>query len=147
MHRSIEELALSFRRACERVQLEQHDPFSHFPRGACGDASLLLSKFLRKHGFEEITYVCGVASEEDDIRSHAWLEIEGLLVDVTADQFPNHPGPPVLVTRDRSWHAHFRETDRFRADVDAYDAITRARFSSIYRDVVQHVPAELRGGS
>ncbi|MBP0454054.1 hypothetical protein J5Y04_31605 [Kitasatospora sp. RG8] len=38
---------------------------------------------------------------------HALLEREGLIVDITADQFPDSPGSAVWVTRDRTWHARF----------------------------------------
>jgi hypothetical protein len=41
------------------------------------------------NGQEGFVYVCGMR----DGRSHAWLEREGLIVDITGDQFPDNDDP------------------------------------------------------
>ena len=41
--------------------------------------------------------------------SHAWLEVGGILVDVTADQFGR---PPVIVAERSRWHERLRDVQR-----------------------------------
>jgi len=148
MSHSIKALATAFRRAMEVSGVKADIVFRNFPRGSCGDASLLLSEFLRSHGISEIEYVVGWASQDSGSRrSHAWLELEGLIVDITADQFSNRPAPPVFITRSRTWHAHFSEDDRHPASISAYDPATRGRLLALYADVMAHIPASLGGGA
>jgi hypothetical protein len=146
MSRSIKGLATAFRRAIERSDVRSDIAFQKFPRGACGDASLLLSEFLRRRGFNEIDYVLGWARRGPlPHGSHAWLELEGTIVDITADQFRARPAPPVLITKNREWHAHFTEEDRHPARIDAYDPAARARLLMLYADVIEQLPKSLGG--
>jgi hypothetical protein len=73
-----------------------------FPRGACADSSDLLADYLRGLGLGEWTLHRGRLGRD----SHAWLWSDGLIVDVTADQFEGISSS-VLVTTDRSWHDLF----------------------------------------
>ena len=57
--------------------------FKEFPKGSCGDAVLLLGKYLSDVGLGEFDYVLGGVNE----KSHAWLQQNKLIVDITADQF------------------------------------------------------------
>ena len=78
--------------------------FGSFPRGCCGAAVELLAAFLERRGHSRFAYVCGLGVDVDGRHSsHAWLERDGLIVDVTRDQF-GKDGEPVLVTTDSSWH-------------------------------------------
>src|SRR5437879_3708846 len=54
-----------------------------FPRGACGDASILLGKYLEDNGCGIFEY-CNCDYEGD---RHGWLRRGALVVDITADQF------------------------------------------------------------
>jgi hypothetical protein len=59
--------------------------FTAFPKNSCQGASLLLGMMLReKFPSSKIAYVKGA-----DINSfcHYWLEVDGLVFDITADQF------------------------------------------------------------
>lgn len=79
-----------------------------FPQGACGDASLLLGALLADcglHGFEHVSAERG-RIDEGAWTSHAWLAFGTLIVDITADQFPDAPAT-VIVARDSVWHARF----------------------------------------
>lgn len=67
-------------------------------------------------------------------QSHAWIELDGLIVDISGDQFVDQH-EPVFVTKDRTWHDSFgggqlwpyddimRMNDQFRFDFEAYYAI------------------------
>ncbi|MCX9133415.1 hypothetical protein OKS68_13130 [Aeromonas veronii] len=81
--------------------------FRKFPLGACGAISDILAEYLYKQGIQEIEYVSG----EHRQNSHAWLEIAGYIIDITADQFPDC-NEPVIVTDDHTWHHHFKESVR-----------------------------------
>ncbi len=61
---------------------------SKFPRGVCGTASDVLAEYLYDLGYSNIQYVYGMVGETDC--SHAWIEICGVAVDVTSDQFDVH---------------------------------------------------------
>lgn len=79
------ELATSFRLAVEIVVETGNVPMhiQGFPRGCCGNISELMGDYLNTVGIGEFFYVCGMK----DGASHAWLEVDGLNVDITADQF------------------------------------------------------------
>jgi hypothetical protein len=83
--------------------------FAKFPRGACGDASLILAMYLDKE-FElgEFEYVSvGRLSKSDNKKSyHSWLQSGNLFVDITADQFDDAPSA-VIVEFDSKWHQTF----------------------------------------
>ena len=113
------ELASQFRNAlmkCDKHNL--HITLQYFPHGACGDATYLLAKFLEEAGCGEFDYVSGI--REHDNHSHAWLEQNGIIVDITADQFYEQEAS-VLVTSDKTWHSQFEEQERHQADFERLD--------------------------
>jgi hypothetical protein len=93
--------------AAFRAALEEHGPglrlrgLHGFPKGACGHASRLLGQYFRDGGLGEWDLVS--AWTEDHMKTHAWLLPDGLLVDITADQFPG-VAEPVVVARASAWH-------------------------------------------
>ncbi len=42
-----------------------------------------------------------VGADRSDGRTHAWVTVNGIIVDITADQFDEEP---VIVTRQSAWH-------------------------------------------
>ncbi|MEE2602551.1 MAG: hypothetical protein VX595_05740 [Pseudomonadota bacterium] len=61
---------------------------SQFPSGCCGDASQTLATYLHSELGIVCDYVHGEkGGKNNEIGSHAWLEIEGIVIDITADQF------------------------------------------------------------
>ena len=109
------ELAKRFRSALEtsdRTKLPIG--LQEFPRGACGDASLLLAKYLQDNGEIGITYVTGTNGRQ----THGWLESDGIIIDITADQFDGFDD--LVVTIDSTWHSQFEEQSKrvFNAEHD-----------------------------
>ncbi len=90
-----------------------------FPAGSCGDASLLLAEHLRSKEIEHIVYVRGERTGENWC-THAWLEIDDVIVDLTADQFDGI-SERVLVTRERSWHNQFKVVARYAPNLLSED--------------------------
>lgn len=120
-----------------REAIEACDPkhltigLEDFPRGSCGDASLLLGTYLREHGRGDFTYILAERREGDSWFSHAWVEIDGVLVDITADQFPEID-ERVIVCRDSAWHRRFEIEPRGVADFRVYDTRTVAFLGQAY---------------
>jgi hypothetical protein len=86
---------------------------TNYPNGACEDASYLLARYFADQGCGEFEFVLGVRKQKS--HSHAWLEQEGLIVDITADQFKGM-NSGVFVSQNGSWHRQFIEENRHIAD-------------------------------
>jgi hypothetical protein len=87
-----------------RTALEQGvrlSSLTDFPTGPCGDACELLGQYMSDSGLGTWSYRDGV--QPDPFFTHAWIERDSLIVDITADQF-HDVSDPVLVTTDRTWH-------------------------------------------
>ncbi len=95
--------ATSFRTALEQGGLRLIS-LAQFPHGSCGDTCELLGQFLFDSGLGQWIYCSG--QRDEPFQTHAWLERDGLILDITADQFGDiHE--PVLLTRDHGWHAKY----------------------------------------
>lgn len=83
----------------------------------------LLGTLFTDRGLPPFEYVAGgrPGQRRGIWASHAWLERKGLIVDVTADQFPE-VSVPVLITTDHTWHRSFKvERRREKADFRVYE--------------------------
>jgi len=80
-----------------------------FPSGACGDTALLFGTFLTDRSVPGFKYVCGERGRkiDDTWTSHAWLQRDDLVVDLTADQFPDATAG-IIVSSPSPWHMQFR---------------------------------------
>lgn len=104
-----EALARGVRAAILAVPTEERPiVLQDFPHGACGWSSLLLGAILKDRGHTGFIYVCGERPSLDPSKtsSHAWLERGSLIIDITADQFPDSPAP-IVVSLNSQWHATF----------------------------------------
>lgn len=135
--KQIAQLAGDFRTALLSCQIDKLlISLKEFPLGACGDASYLLARYLESNGCDSFEYVKGARNKDD--YSHVWLEKNGLIVDITADQFDGQENP-VLVTTDRSWHAQFKETERSDADFEKLDDHTVSNLSQSYEIIMEEL--------
>ena len=93
----LEELVINFRKAIESAKAngEPGELFRKFPVGQCGHVSDLLAQYLIDKGIRPITYVngtyCGKCGSV--IQAHTWLVVDGLVIDITGDQFKYHKMP------------------------------------------------------
>jgi len=138
-------LATAFRDAIERADRPGLGiRFESFPTGSCGDASPLLGRFLKDHGAGEVTYVLGERGELNrDWTSHAWLRVDGYIVDITADQFSDMD-ERVIVRATSPWHESFEEEDQHEGDYRVYDAATVAKLGRIYAQILEVLDPALR---
>ena len=104
----MENLVAEFRAALDQINWATMPiGFKNFPSGTCGDISDILAEHLYLQGIENIEYVCG----KNENGTHAWLEIDGFAVDVTADQFDGITDR-FLIQSPKIWHSIFEERDR-----------------------------------
>jgi len=104
-------LATRFRAAIRATSPDEVDPevrfiVASFPKGVCGAVCFLMGHYLRQNGFPGAEYVNGV--RRSDGESHAWIETEGIIVDITGDQFAE-VADEVIVTTDPAWHRQFSD--------------------------------------
>lgn len=134
----LHELADRFRRALLTCPKDEFSSFlqrrlEDFPTQSCDVASLLLAYYLRDQGFGKVDCMFGAF----DWENHAWLEVDGFAVDITADQFPG-VDDPIMVTwaADPSWHSKFHEPLR----APAYPATgMKAEFERAYAALKQRL--------
>ena len=107
----IYKLALTFRNAIVKtpmIDMGTTLAFSDFPHACCDDASLLLAAFLTDNGICGSLRVHGVnGGNHDELKSHAWLSVAGLIVDITGDQFVMYKVKPVFVGSNSEFHDSF----------------------------------------
>ncbi len=112
----LETLVRNFRKAIEAAQTnyELGEFFRKFPTGQCGHSSDMLAQYLIDNGIGPITYVSGTyyGDDSEDRWCHAWLVVDGLVVDITGDQFRHHPAPltfniPVYIGPTAEFHRLF----------------------------------------
>lgn len=104
-----------------------------FPDGCCGDASELLSKFLEEHNIR-VEYVSGWQGQQ----SHAWLEYEENVIDITAYQF-KHINEKIIITKDKSWHSKFTNQERQYIDFETADAYNKERLRNLYKNITSKI--------
>lgn len=127
-------IARRFRGALEIVGPSSGVPgLRNFPKDSCADTVLLLGAHLLDRGLGTFEAVGGVFGEpgSSDCRSHAWLERGSLIVDITADQFPDVT-ETVIVTRDNGWHRLFHTSNRGIADFRRYGPETATQLGAVY---------------
>jgi len=81
--------------------------FSRFPCGACGNSTDLLGKWLCELGMNDVEYVSGFRKKS----SHAWIECNSFLIDITSDQFQDGLGD-VYVGPTNDFHRSFSNQRR-----------------------------------
>jgi hypothetical protein len=84
-------LAVDFRAAIERVRAERlPGALPYFPEGACRVTSRLLAQHLAGRpgaAFGRPQFVSGVLPGAESHARHFWLEVDGAMIDITADPF------------------------------------------------------------
>ena len=118
--------------------------FKHYPRGACSAVSGLLGTYLfEEHGFStELIHATHKAGFEPH-GFHSWLEADGLIIDLTCDQFSHDPLSAPYIGRDRSWHNQWKIDGR--DDMGTWIPINRNHMSvtcgEAYKDILQRLSA------
>lgn len=107
--------------------------FLRFPKGCCGDTSVLLWKYLQikfNGRFDRyIKYKCGIKKQ-----SHAWLEYQdGIIIDITADQFSDINEPVVITTDNRYYNVFKKRSEQEEvSDFYKFEKNCKERLIKIY---------------
>lgn len=117
MNEKIRASAEKFRGALDAIDWAKDAPtiYEDFPAGTCRDMSELFAEHLLQEGFNNLFIVSG----KNNDWSHAWIELENLAIDITADQFiefDDIKSPPlkngVLIAPPATWHFQFKDQKR-----------------------------------
>lgn len=121
------------RRGLESLADTPDSLLSGFPSSTCGDASQIVGRILIELFSCRAKYVCGrthPAYNED--QTHAWIEVDRFLIDVTHDQFKETGLSGWVFERQTAWHLGFQNQEVsevacipqgwFRYPFDGYEA-------------------------
>jgi hypothetical protein len=127
MTTSLYETVIAFRRGIERyVQNGPHDALKTFPTACCKTSALLLARYLAERGFGRADLMAnGSREQEGATETHAWLRLNGVTIDITADQF-GAEYPVVIVGAPAPLHATF-----LRVTIHSYESYMT--FNDAYR--------------
>ncbi len=109
-----------------------------FPGGCCDDTSQVLATLIYDE-FKVISKLFRGNSFKGhpDIKTHVWLEVEGLIVDITLDQFneydSNYNFPPVYVGKKLSFYNKFEIT--VKDDGRHYSGCAKEALKGIYAKI------------
>jgi hypothetical protein len=128
--------ATRVRRALEVLAKQDEGKLKDFPNQCCDIATHVLGLRLYDLGLrgfaEHLAYV-----EED--RLHRWLDVGGLVVDITADQFGE---PAVIVSADSQWHLARAVQERIafaEKHVELLRSFSMARYTRLVFESIQRI--------
>ncbi|ABQ66528.1 hypothetical protein Swit_0157 [Rhizorhabdus wittichii RW1] len=122
--------------AIDRVHWERIH-IDRFPHGACGHCSEMLAYYLQLRFGITANYVCKEFYDAHGARetSHAWLELGGLIIDISGDQFG---WPAVIVTRHSD--AHERGEGDLRHPFKLDPAWWSQQCAGVWAAIQRHLP-------
>lgn len=132
----IRNLVVPFRNAIEICKNKLGIPFCTFPKMCCGVTSVLLGYYLLQYGFNDVVYVLG---DNKDLRSHAWIEIGEIIIDITATQF-NEIHEDVIVDHSKNlpFYKSFNERrEILSVNIEGYDENSKINFLSQYKTILK----------
>jgi hypothetical protein len=135
--------AIRVRRTIENMDRTGYEcNLTNFPKGCCHHGSKLLAYHLWESGWTDLKVAKGRRNRKP-FQVHIWLLVDGVIVDITADQF-GKSHPPVIVKRRSAWHEAWKPEvevlDRKRLaswrthEGEAFDAY-RAIMAILHREV------------
>jgi hypothetical protein len=131
LKKEINDRACRFRTAidkCDKNKLS--DNLKKFPIGSCSAASYLLAQFLKNEfGTFDLLH-----SERHvpKFQTHAWLQKDNLIIDITADQFDGQ-NQTVSVVSSSEWHNTFKVRDC------KHDPALPSYLQDSYNEILKHI--------
>ena len=108
----LKKAAIKLRKKIEKIDKDKwgHNgpfrKFSSFPNGCCVITSHILARYLiREYGLKDNIKI--IHGEHPNEHWHYWVEVNGCIVDITADQFEFFKGCPIIVG-ETDWHKKCR---------------------------------------
>jgi len=136
----IKKAATKFRNAIESCSYSLGISFEAFPKGTCGDVAPLLGTYLNDLGYGEFQYMLGdYGSRKDNSwSSHAWIQSNSLVVDITADQFPDI-NEKIIVSKTSYWHKQLNGKAQHKANIEIYDQLTALKLRKMYKMILDNI--------
>lgn len=134
-------IATKFRAAILSIPLDQRPiGMKRFPVAACGDTALLMGAYLADQGIQGFAYICGTRGEHADgsWHTHAWLQHERCVIDITADQFSDMPHA-IIVSATSKWHKQFRVERSHDADFREWSGMGIDPLHSMYEEILRAI--------
>jgi hypothetical protein len=112
-----------------------------FPHAACDDSSLLLAAYLTDQGFPGALRIHGCSGGRDgELATHVWLDLEGMLIDITGSQFEDYAQPEILIAREDAFLSSFDiEPDPRIADFRDTEYLPKYDFHKAYEAICGRV--------
>lgn len=109
-----------------------------FPGGCCDDSAQVLATLIfDEFGVIPKLYRGDHFSAHPDIRTHVWLEVEGIMVDITLDQFNDYAEsynfPPVYIGEGLEFYEYFEVTEE--SDGRHYSGCAKAILQGVYETI------------
>lgn len=102
---TLEEFCGAARRGLELLRYQETSAFRDFPKGQCGNASEMLGLLLKERLGLTSTYVCKFRyGTNKQMQTHAWLEGDDHLIDLTHDQFTGTGQIGWIFPKSNRWH-------------------------------------------
>lgn len=141
----LRQLATTFRGAIEESKDEFPDSlkrkFESFPKDVCFHASALLAEYFLEKGVPDVYFVVNGRLDGDPEKSHAWIEIGTVIVDITASQFPDI-FENVMIKENRTFHERFwgQQSQAAISDFGNYVPEARENFRKAYAKIRGRLP-------
>ena len=142
--KDLTKIAKAFREAFETIGRSYgFGFFPSFPEGCCTWASIFVGNFL----IEEYG-LCPLRTHSDSLHSgisHEWVLLEGIIIDITADQFDDSAGS-VIVKKESAWHKKLKVSEiSYYSQVSKYDNPHEPhKVSDIYKSIKSRVLKSLK---
>ena len=126
---------LKFRKAIENTEKSLLPlSFQKFPKGSSRETSWILAKYLQENGYGEFDFVFGSRG----LHSHVWLQLDNLVVDITADEFEDQKNKTIVVSNSE-WHKMFNGQVQQIATMEYYDQKTQTTLLNAYKVVIANI--------
>jgi len=86
--------------------------FQDYPKGSCRFSADLLAIVYTNFNFNNIKIVYN--GRNSNKQSHAWLEIESMIIDITCSQFTEWND--IFIGKSTKWHQSFKKTKRINVN-------------------------------
>ncbi len=106
-----------------------------YESGGRVETPILLAQYFIDLGYGIPNYVRGELYEPRLRWGHAWIELDGILLDITFDGlFADQP--PVIVTEHSEWHEIFKRLDANPVAIHVFDKKTVSMLRSAYHEII-----------
>ena len=99
------------------------------------ETPILLAQYLIDLGYGIPTYVRAELYDPRLRWAHAWIELDGIILDITLDGLFSDQ-PPVIVTEDLYWHEIFKRLDENPVSIHVFGKRNAAILRTAYHEII-----------